>query len=377
MAVTVDVQAPETGVAVLAVTGDVNHGAGTILHDAGQEALAGHPGAVVVDLEKAVVVDGFGLAHLLALVVRLKRRQVAVALAATGSRSWRLLVELGIDRVARIYSATAAAVGDLKSGAPGGTFTPPVVGADDEHEIFPAATWAPSLGETWFDERPEGIRNLNVLGRLPQGIGHGYGSLWRKTYRVRLTADDVTPAAVAAAFKQHLPDYWPAGNVIVLPLGLVTGAPGIINLTIPGGVPLATGIRVLNVTDRSFSFVPLRGHMEAGWITFGAVEEEGRPVAMVQSFARTGDPLYESGFVFFGHHQQERFWDETLTALAADLGVSALVEMSTTCIDRRRLGRGWRNLPANGAVRTVAAIIADGVRRLVRRRSKASAPERS
>jgi anti-anti-sigma regulatory factor len=375
MTVTVDVQAPETGVAVLAVAGEVDHGAGIILHDAGQAALAGQPGAVVFNLEKAVIVDGFGLAHLMALAVRLVRRQLTVAFAATGSRSWCLLAELGIDRVVRIYPAAAAAVADLKSGALGGIFTPPVVGADDEHEIFAAATWAPSLGETWFDERPEGIRTLNVLGRPPQGIGHGYGSLWRKTYRVRLTADDVTGEAVAAAFKQHLGDYWPAGNAIALPLGLATGAPGIINLTIPGGVPLATGIRVLNVTDTSFSFVPLRGHMEAGWITFGAVVEEGRPVAMVQSFARTGDPLYEFGFVFFGHHQQEKFWEETLTALAADLGVSGLVEMATTCIDRRRSGRGWRNLSANGAVRTMASIIAAGIRRLVRRRSKAAAPE--
>jgi len=177
--------------------------------------------------------------------------------------------------------------------------------------------------------------------------------LWQKTYKVRLVSQDLAVDEVAAQLKSKLPEYWPAGNHIALPEGLQPGAIGIIDLTVPGGVPLSTGIRVLNVSKEAFSFVPIQGHMEAGWISFGVCEEDSYPTVVVQSLARTGDPLYELGFDIFGHRQQEKFWNQTLSALASDFGEKALVEVAASCLENSKNWKGWSTVWWNAGVRTM------------------------
>jgi hypothetical protein len=121
---------------------------------------------------------------------------------------------------------------------------------------------------------------------------------------------------------------------------------------------VATGIRVLHSGDSSFTFVTLAGHLEAGWITFGAHEDDGWTVAEVCSLAATGDPMYELGFSLFGHSEQEKFWRTTLESLAAHYGVPALAQVTKNCVDSRRHWGKVGNLAQNAATRTGLSLAA-------------------
>jgi hypothetical protein len=53
----------------------------------------------------------------------------------------------------------------------------------------------------------------------------------------------------------------------------------------------------------------------AGWNNFSVIEEEGIPVAQLQSFELTSDPIYEFGFRLMGSARQEFIWVHVLTKL--------------------------------------------------------------
>ena len=56
-----------------------------------------------------------------------------------------------------------------------------------------AAFWAKRVEKLEVSAVPDGASNVNVHGRRPVGALQGFGQLWQKTYRVRLTGADVTP----------------------------------------------------------------------------------------------------------------------------------------------------------------------------------------
>ncbi len=347
---------PDKGIARLVPTGTIN--LQTIPHSplfsAAQQAVSGPACAVLFDFNEAQVSDGFGLAHIVALAIKLKKKELVVAACNLGQHSTDLLQELGFDKLFQFYPNLERALAELKS--IGSAKRPDSKLQNEEsaaHEFLPADLWPVKLGPTFLKSEISGPQPLNLLGRKAQGPGAGFGSLWQKTYKIRLVSQDLSVAEVVTKLKSKLPKYWPTGNRISLPDGLQTGAAGIIDLTVPGGLPLSTGIRVLNLSEEAFSFVPIEGHMEAGWISFGVCEEDGYPTVVVQSLARTGDPFYELGFDIFGHRQQEEFWDQTLSALALDFGEKALVEVTASCLDNTKNWKGWSTLWWNAGLRTI------------------------
>ena len=95
-----------------------------------------------------------------------------------------------------------------------------------------------------------------------------------------------------------------------------------------------------------------QGHMESGWITFSAFEDDDTTVIQVQSMARASDPIYEIGFILFAHQVQEEFWEETLTNLASHFQVNGQVTMQKTCVDSRWQWSQVKNIWHNAAIRT-------------------------
>jgi hypothetical protein len=51
--------------------------------------------------------------------------------------------------------------------------------------------------------------NLNVEGRRLTGALQGFGQLWQKTYKVRLTGAGVTPKEVVRVWKEEFPSFLP------------------------------------------------------------------------------------------------------------------------------------------------------------------------
>jgi len=209
----------------------------------------------------------------------------------------------------------------------------------------------------------------NVTGRRLMGPVQGFGKMWQKTY----TADigpGVPPEQAIAAWKADFGSFWPKGNFFHGALtGIAPGDVALLDLSMPGGARVSTGVMVLYADDESFTLMTPQGHMFAGWITNSAYERDGSTVLQSQVLMRANDPLYELGMMAGGHHKEDRFWHETLDSLATHLGVSGAEHTtSVVCVDK---GRQWAkagNIWHNAAIRTVLHTAGTPVRAMTRRR---------
>jgi hypothetical protein len=215
--------------------------------------------------------------------------------------------------------------------------------------------WAKPVEKLKVKETYHEAVNLNVDGRQLSGLTHGFGQLWQKTYKVRLSGVEITPGEVIKTWKTEFPSFWPEGNNLYVPLtGIQPGEVGLINLSAPGGLKLSTGIMVIYVDDVSFSFMTPEGHMFAGMITFSAYEEDMGTFAQVQALVRANDPVYEMSFrMGFGHKSEDEFWAQTLKNLATHIGTAnPQPTQSNSLIDPRVQWHEWRNIWLNAGIRS-------------------------
>src|SRR3954470_1825449 len=231
-----------------------------------------------------------------------------------------------------------------------------------------ATSWAKSVSQLRVSEVPEGALNLNVEGRRLASPIQGFGKMWQKTYQVRLPAERVSAPEVIAAWKQRFPDFWPEGNRFYGPLtGIAPGDVALLNMAMPGKMKLSTGVMVLYADEESFTLMTPEGHMFAGWITFSAAAVGDDTVAQAQVLMRASDPIFELGLTMGGHKQEDRFWQHTLTALAADFGCDGEVDTRVVCVDKKRQWSKWRNVWHSSAIRSTVFTLGAPVRAVKRR----------
>ncbi len=225
-----------------------------------------------------------------------------------------------------------------------------------------SASWSAPVAALHLEGVPKEAVNLNVEGRRVSSLLGGFGQMWRKTYRVRLSGSEVEPRQVIHVWREKFPDFWPTGNRFYGSFaGIKPGEVALLNLagprgiTAPGGKPLiSTGVLVLYADEESFSFLTPEGHMFAGMITFSAFEEDCT-VAQIQVLVRANDPLYELGFrMGLMHAAEDEFWAATLRALAAYWQVDGVVQQLNTCVDPKvqwsQAGNIWHNAAIHTAV---------------------------
>ncbi len=218
----------------------------------------------------------------------------------------------------------------------------------------PVDGWAPKVDRLALPDAPDGAININVGGRRVAGPVQGFGRLWKKTYRV-VIGDAAEPADVVATWRRDFGSFWPPGNRFYAPItGLAPGEVALLNLSMPGGLELSTGVLVLYADEEGFTLMTPEGHQFAGWITFSAFARPGcGTTAQAEVLMRSSDPLYELGMAFGGHRVEDRFWEATLTGLAASLGISdPEVEAHAECMDKRRQWKRFGNVRHNAAVRS-------------------------
>ena len=242
-----------------------------------------------------------------------------------------------------------------------------------EKERTDAANWAPLVQKLQVSGMPESAPNL-VEGRRLVGPLQGFGKMWQKTYRVTLAGSAASPTEIIKVWKERFSDFWPKTNTFYAPLsGLQPGEVALLSVA-TGPMKLSTGVMVLYADAESFTLMTPQGHMLAGWITFSASKEEGRPsVAQAQVLMRAQDPLSEIGLMLFGHKAEDKVWTHTLTSLAKRFGVEATPETSVVCVDPRRRWSYAKNVWHNAGIRSsiyTAKAPLRALRRLFRRRSR-------
>jgi hypothetical protein len=232
-------------------------------------------------------------------------------------------------------------------------------------------SWARSVARLEVTDVPDGAVNLNVDGRRLASPIQGFGKMWQKTYQVRVPSERVSATQLIAAWKENFPEFWPEGNHFYGALtGIAPGDVALLNMTLPGRMKLSTGVMVLYADEESFTLMTPQGHMFAGWITFSASEVDDHTVAQAQVLMRASDPIFEMGLAMGGHKQEDRFWQHTLTALAAHFGHESEVDTRVVCVDKRRQWSKWSNVWHSAAIRSTLYTLGApgrGVKRLVRR----------
>jgi len=226
-----------------------------------------------------------------------------------------------------------------------------------------ASHWAAKVDRLQVEAR-EGVRGTNVAGRRLTGPVQGFGKLWQKTYSVDV-GPGTSPQDAIAVWKAHFPEFWPKGNRFAGALtGISPGDVALLDIAVGGGVKMSTGVFVLYADAESFTFATPQGHQFAGWITFSAersAERSGETtVVQTQVLLRAGDPLYELGMPVM-HRMEDRFWVQTMTALATRLGVTdPAVQTRSLVLDPkrqwRRAGNVWQNAMARSVLQTVVPV---------------------
>lgn len=212
--------------------------------------------------------------------------------------------------------------------------------------------WAKPVDQLELTDAPINAVNLNVDGRKLSGLTRGFGQMWQKTYKVRLSGIEVTPEEVVQEWKDHFPDFWPEGADMYFPLtGIRPGEVGLINIS-TAGMKLSTGIMVIYADKRSFSFMNPEGHMFAGMITFSADQEEGSTVAQIQLLIRAHDPIWELAMrIGLLHRIEDRFWQQTLMNLAEHFGSDhPIVHQTNALVDPRVQWSEAKNVFKNAGV---------------------------
>jgi anti-anti-sigma factor len=218
--------------------------------------------------------------------------------------------------------------------------------------LFPG--WARSIDSLSIRDLPAEAMNSNVDGRETTSPVQGFGQLWDKKYRLHVNDDKIEPQQIVSLWRSNFPDFWPKGNRL-FPSGRLSIEPGtmaVLNLILPGGLVLATGLMVIYADDTSFSFTTIQGHILSGWITFSSFRENSTTIIQVHPLFRAGDPLMELGFRFGAAQQEDQFWHETLGNLARRLAVQGRIEQQDTLIDSRIQWRECKNLWYNAAIRS-------------------------
>jgi hypothetical protein len=215
--------------------------------------------------------------------------------------------------------------------------------------------WAKPVGRLQTGDVDRKAMNLNVSGRNLTGPLQGFGQMWQKTYRVTLSGVEMTPQELISIWKQKFPEFWPKGNNFYGSLrGIEPGDVAVLNLAVPGGMKLSTGIMVIYADDESFSFMTPEGHMFAGMLTFSAFEEEGTTAVQIQALIRASDPIYEMGCrIGFAFKMEDEFWHGTLSNLARYAGVSSpQVTQQVNCVDNKVQWKEAKKIWHNSAIRS-------------------------
>lgn len=303
---------------------------------------------LVVDFSQVEMMNGLGAVALARLWVEASRRG-QVLLAVGVAEHYRGVLRLtGLERAMRVCDGWDQVWGEL--------------GCRPRMPFFEERPLAqPRDKDLWASpvERFPGLGlqgealDLNVKGRPVNSVMTGFGSLWQKTYELRVHGLEASPEEIMEIFRENFSRLQaPFNRFHAGPSGLKPGAVVAIHSKTPGGY-IATGVMVLFADPCCFSLITPQGHPEAGWMSFRALVDKDIPVVQIVGFGRASDPLFEVAYRLLGSKMQVRTWTHVLAAFAEHLGVQADIRIRQECVDSRFQWARAMNLLKNAQIRTL------------------------
>jgi anti-anti-sigma factor len=334
---------------VLDIRGVINIACEKALCKAFGEALEGS-GNILLNLSGLAHLDVEGAGLLLMNAARAAGKNIGIAACGLNNAFRDVFHLSGLEKMMAIYDNEKEAIGC-------GCFLENIGGSVrplPKDQDAPLPGWAKSVDRLSLTDIPAGVMNINVNGRRTSGPANGFGRLWDKRYRLRLHSTNLDPRQLISLWRSEFPAFWPQGNY-VFPSGKASLTPGtaaLLNLTLPGGLILATGLMVIYADDTSFSFMTAEGHILSGWITFSCFREDKSTFIQVHPLFRAGDPLMEVSLRLGAAAQEDRFWHETLSNIARRLGTDGEVVQQDMLVDPHIQWKRFTNIHYSAAIRS-------------------------
>jgi hypothetical protein len=152
----------------------------------------------------------------------------------------------------------------------------------------------------------------------------GAGPLLERDYWAVLDAPRTGPSGLADIVARHFEDFPPPSLVAFRRVDAVADDAMLavgdeLDVDIRGAGTF--GVRVVHRDANSITLATLKGHPEAGRITFGAYRNDrGDVVFHIRSRARAGSRGHLAGFLVAGDPMQTNTWSDFINRLAASVG---------------------------------------------------------
>jgi Domain of unknown function (DUF1990) len=150
----------------------------------------------------------------------------------------------------------------------------------------------------------------------------GTGPLLERDYSAVIEGASCTPEQVAMMIREHFEEFAPPETAVFQRAGdkrtpLEVGDEMEIRVALRGQCK----VRVVHFDDRSLTLRTLKGHPEAGRITFGAGrDEQGRLTFRILSRTRASGLLNYLGYLLLGKQLQARCWIRFIDRVAGACG---------------------------------------------------------
>lgn len=163
----------------------------------------------------------------------------------------------------------------------------------------------------------------------------GAGALLQRDYWAAIDECRVRPAELMSDLRQRFCEFPPADLVAFSRSGecdqpLCLGDELDIEIRMAG----ACRVRVTSCDTHSVTFSTLRGHPEAGRITFGTYRHEtGAVIFHIRSRSRSGDAKFAAGFLTIGEAMQTNTWTDFVRTVASTYGAGVLGEVHADTVE--------------------------------------------
>lgn len=162
-----------------------------------------------------------------------------------------------------------------------------------------------------------------------QLAGHGKGPLWQRDYWTVIKNCRLSPKEVIELVRDRFEHLSPK-ELVQFENGSETTRPLELGDTLKVRIRMAPecAVRVVNVCSTSITLATLKGHPEAGKITFGAYRNDRNDVIFhIRSRARSGSRLDLAGFLTAGDPMQTNTWSDFIDRLAHSIGDGVVGEI--------------------------------------------------